>query len=99
MHEGEYSAVLGLNGIPGAAEDLHVARDVMLAELTNTRVHIAHISTARAVSLVREAKRRGLGGTSETTPHHFTLPDAKVLRNSYSTNTKMPPPLRSKTDL
>jgi dihydroorotase len=99
MHEGEYSAVLGLNGIPGAAEDLHVARDVMLAELTNARVHIAHISTARAVSLVREAKRRGLGVTCEVTPHHFTLTDSEVLRNSYSTNTKMAPPLRSKTDL
>src|SRR5262249_2829905 len=75
MHEGEYSALMGLNGLPGAAEDLHVARDITLAELTGARVHIAHISTARSVDLVRQAKRKGLAVTCEVTPHHFTLTD------------------------
>src|SRR5439155_24101515 len=72
MHEGEYSALLGLKGINAAAEDLHVARDIMLAEATGARVHIAHLSTARSVEFVREAKRRGLPVSCEVTPHHFT---------------------------
>ncbi|MEP7273502.1 MAG: dihydroorotase [Acidobacteriota bacterium] len=99
MHEGEYSALLGLKGMPGTAEDLHVARDIMLSELTGARVHIAHISTARAVSLVRDAKQRGLKLTCEVTPHHFTLTDAEVNTRGYDTNTKMAPPLRSEADL
>jgi dihydroorotase len=99
MHEGEYSALLGLKGLSGAAEDLHVARDIRLAELTGARVHIAHISTARSVDIVREAKRRGLAVTCEVTPHHFTLSDAEVYRRNYDTNTKMAPPLRSQSDL
>ncbi|MCW5970679.1 MAG: dihydroorotase [Blastocatellales bacterium] len=99
MHEGEYSALLGLRGMPGAAEDIQVARDVMLAELTGARVHIAHISTARSVEFVRGAKARGLAVTCEVTPHHFTLTDAEVHRSGYDTNTKMAPPLRSQTDV
>lgn len=99
MHEGEYSAVLGLKGMPGAAEDLQVSRDITLAEVTGARVHIAHISTARSVALVREAKRRGLKVTCEVTPHHFTLTDAEVSLRQYDTSTKMAPPLRSQTDL
>lgn len=99
MHEGEYSALLGLKGMPGAAEDIQVARDCMLAELTGARVHIAHISTARSVAFVREAKRRGLPVTCEVTPHHFTLTDAEVARRGFDTNTKMAPPLRSAADL
>jgi len=99
MHEGEYSALLGLKGINGAAEDLHVARDMMLAEATGARVHIAHISTARAVEFVRQAKQRGLPVSCEVTPHHFTLTDAEVHRRNYDTHTKMNPPLRSQADL
>jgi dihydroorotase len=99
MHEGEYSALMGLNGLPGAAEDLHVARDITLAELTGARVHIAHISTARSVDLVRQARRRGLAVSCEVTPHHFTLTDRDVYESGYDTNFKMAPPLRSQSDL
>ncbi len=99
MHEGEYSALLGLRGMSGAAEDLHVARDIRLAELTGARLHIAHISTAKSVALVREARSRGVTVTCEVTPHHFTLTDAEVHHSGYSTNTKMAPPLRPQQDL
>src|SRR5262252_106087 len=99
MHEGEYSALMGLNGLPGAAEDLHVARDITLAELTGARVHLAHISTARSVEMVRQAKRRGLAVTCEVTPHHFTLTDRDVYESGYDTNFKMAPPLRPQSDL
>src|SRR5262247_300268 len=99
MHEGDYSALLGLKGLPGAAEDLHVARDIMLAELTGARVHIAHIATARSVDLMRQAKRNGLAVTCEVTPHHFTLTDRDVYESGYDTNFKMAPPLRSQSDL
>ncbi|MDX2032487.1 MAG: dihydroorotase [Blastocatellia bacterium] len=99
MHEGEYSALMGLKGLPGAAEDLHVARDIMLAEITGARIHIAHISTERSVDLVRQAKRRGLAVTCEVAPHHFTLSDKDLFESGYDTNFKMAPPLRSQTDL
>jgi dihydroorotase len=81
------------------AEDLQVARDIMLAELTGARVHVAHISTARSVAFVREAKTRGVQITCEVTPHHFTLTDAEVQKRSYHTHTKMAPPLRSEKDV
>jgi len=99
MHEGEYSALMGLSGLPGAAEDLHVARDIALAELTGARVHIAHISTARSVEMVRQAKLRGLAVTCEVTPHHFTLTDRDVYESGYDTNFKMAPPLRPQSDI
>jgi dihydroorotase len=99
MSEGEYSALMGLNGLPGAAEELHVSRDITLAELTGARVHIAHISTARSVDMVRHAKRRGLTVTCEVTPHHFTLTDKDVYESVYDTDFKMAPPLRSQSDL
>jgi len=99
MHEGEYSALMGLNGLPGAAEDMHVARDITLAELTGARVHIAHISTARSVDMVRQAKQKGLAVTCEVTPHHFTLTDRAVYESCFDTNFKMAPPLRSQSDL
>jgi dihydroorotase len=99
MHEGEFSALMGLKGLPGAAEDLHVARDITLAELTGARVHIAHISTARSIDLVRQAKQRGLPVTCEVTPHHFTLTDEDVYRSGYNTDFKMAPPLRARADL
>jgi dihydroorotase len=88
-----------LIGLPGAAEDLHVARDITLAELTGARVHIAHISTARSVEMVRQAKQRGLAVTCEVTPHHFTLTDRDVYESGYDTNFKMAPPLRPQSDL
>ncbi len=99
MHEGKYSALLGLKGLSGAAEDLHVARDSRLAEMTGARVHIAHISTARSVDIMRDAKRRGLNVTCEVAPHHFTMTDADVYTRNFDTNTKMAPPLRTQEDL
>lgn len=96
MHEGRYSTLLGLKGMSSAAEESHVARDIMLAELTGARVHIAHISTAGSVEVVRRAKQRGLSVTCEVTPHHLALTDAAVV--GFDTNTKMSPPLRSEED-
>jgi dihydroorotase len=97
MNEGYNSTVLGLRGIPNASEDVMVARDITLAELTGTHLHIAHVSTRGAVRLIREAKRRGVKVTAEATPHHFTLTDKAVL--DYDTNAKMNPPLRSQEDV
>lgn len=93
MHEGYISTVLGLRGIPSAAEEVMVARNIILAELTGSPVHIAHISTAGSVRMVREAKKRGILVTAEATPHHFTLTDEAVV--GYDTATKVSPPLRS----
>lgn len=93
MHEGYWSTRLGLPGIPAAAEEVMVARDVILAELTGCRLHIAHVSTAGAVETIRLAKARGVKVSAEVTPHHFTLTDEEVA--SFSTNTKVSPPLRS----
>lgn len=96
MNEGRYSTLLGLKGMNNAAEQAHVARDIMLAELTGARVHIAHISTGRSVELVRRAKREGLAVTCEVTPHHLALTDLAVA--GFDTNTKISPPLRSEDD-
>jgi len=96
MNEGKVSTLLGLRGICCLAEDSHVSRDIMLAEATGAGVHIAHISTASSVEMVRQAKRRGLRVTCEVTPHHFALTDAAVI--GFDTNTKMNPPLRSEED-
>jgi dihydroorotase len=97
MHEGFVSTDLGLRGIPAAAEEIMVARDIALADLTGTAVHIAHVSTAAAVRLLRDAKARGVPVTGEVTPHHLLLTD-EALR-AYDTNAKMAPPLRSKRDV
>jgi len=97
MNEGIASTRLGLKGIPVASEDIMVARDIAIAELTGCRLHIAHISTGGAIELVRLAKNKGLKVTAEVTPHHFTLTDEAVI--GYNTNAKMNPPLRSKKDL
>ncbi|MBI4561120.1 MAG: dihydroorotase [Candidatus Rokubacteria bacterium] len=96
MHEGVVSTELGLKGIPAAAEEAMVARDIALAELTGTAVHIAHLSTAGGVRLVRDAKGRGIRVTAEVTPHHLLLTDEAV--RSYDPNAKMNPPLRGKRD-
>jgi dihydroorotase len=96
MNEGRYSTLLGLKGMSRAAEESHVARDIILAELTGARLHIAHISTAGAVEMVRRAKRRGIRVTCEVTPHHLALTDESVV--GFDTNTKMNPPLRTEED-
>lgn len=97
MNEGFQSARLGLGGMPAAAEDIMVARDIRLAEITGGRVHIQHISVARAVELVREGKRRGIQVTAEACPHHFTLTDECL--GGFDTNFKMNPPLRTAEDI
>lgn len=96
MHEGEISTRLGLKGIPAAAEEVMVARDIALARLTGGRLHLAHVSTAGSVSLVRHAKAEGVNVTAETCPHYFTLTDEELL--GYNTNFKVNPPLRGSKD-
>jgi dihydroorotase len=96
MNEGVVSTELGIPGAPAAAEDVMVARDILLAELTGAHVHIAHLSTAGAVRLVRDAKARGVRVTAEVTPHHLLLTEEAV--RGFDSNTKMNPPLRSKRD-
>ncbi|MCS7315587.1 MAG: dihydroorotase [Bryobacterales bacterium] len=96
MHEGEHSVRLGLRGIPSVAEDIMVARDLLLVELTGARLHVAHVSSARSLAMIAEAKRRGLPVTCEVTPHHIALTDAHLA--GYDSNFKMKPPLRSAAD-
>jgi dihydroorotase len=97
MNEGIVSTELGLPGIPSAAEDVMVARNLSLAELTGARLHLAHISTAGSVRMVREAKARGIKVTAEACPHHFTLTEEVV--RGYNTHAKMNPPLRTWQDV
>jgi len=97
MHEGYVSTLLGLKGIPASSEEVMVARDLLLAEETGCKLHIAHVSTAGSVRLVREAKARGIRVTAEVTPHHFTLTDEAVV--GYDTSTKVNPPLRTAFDV
>lgn len=96
MNEGAVSTRLGLKGIPAAAESIMVYREIALAELTGVPIHIAHVSTAESVALIRSAKERGVKVTAETAPHYFTLTDEAV--TGYNTNAKMNPPLRSSRD-
>ena len=97
MNEGLVSTELGLPGIPAAAEDVMVARNLSLSELTGARLHLAHISTAGSVRMVREAKARGIDVTAESCPHHFLLTEELV--RGYNTHAKMNPPLRTWTDV
>jgi len=97
MHEGVESVRLGLRGIPGSSEDVMVARDILLAEVTGARYHVAHISSRHSVEMVAFAKLKGLPVTSEATPHHLTLTDAGMI--PYDSNYKMKPPLRSASDV
>jgi dihydroorotase len=97
MNEGAVSFRLGLKGIPAAAEEVMVARDIALVERTGGRLHVAHVSTAGSIHLIREAKARGLPVSAEATPHHFTLTEEAV--SSYDTNAKMNPPLRTAADV
>ena len=97
MNEGFVSTVLGLPGIPRVAEEVMVARDIMLAELAESKLHIAHVSTAGSVELVRSAKEKGIRVSAETAPHYFSITDEEV--RSFSTNTRVNPPLRTAHDL
>jgi len=99
MHEGAVSTRLGLPGQPAIGEAAAVARDLLVAEVAQGRLHVAHLSTARSLALVREARVRGLAVTCEVTPHHLTLTDEEVARSGFSTNLKMNPPLREPQDL
>lgn len=96
MNEGLVATRLGLTGIPNAAEDVMISRDLILAELTGGRLHIQHVATRRGVEMIREARSRGVRVTAEATPHHFALTDEAV--DAYRTNAKMNPPLRSTED-
>jgi len=97
MHEGNVSARLGLRGWPRVAEDVIIARDILLTEYTKARYHAAHVSTLGAVRILREAKSRGIDATAEVTPHHLLLTDASVI--GYDTACKVNPPLREAEDV
>ncbi len=97
MNESAVSTRLGLPGIPGLSEDIIVSRDILIAEFTGAKLHIAHISTARSVALVREAKKRGVRVTCEVMPHHFVLNDETI--SAYAPDYKMNPPLRTQADV
>jgi len=97
MNEGLVSTILGLPGIPNVAEDLIVMRDILMAEFTGAKIHIAHISSKNAVEFVRQAKKKNIQITAEATPHHFTLTDESL--KTYDTNFKMNPPLRTNEDV
>jgi dihydroorotase len=96
VHEGLVATQLGLRGIPSASEAAMVARDLLLAELTGARLHVAHVSAAESVRLIREARSRGVRVSCEASPHHFTLTEEAVL--GFKTHAKMNPPLRSESD-
>ncbi len=97
INEGYVSTVLGLAGIPAAAEEVMVARDIILAEMTGASLHIAHVSTSGSVELIRRAKSKGINLSAETAPHYFTLTDEEV--RSFDTNLRVNPPLRTVRDL
>src|SRR5207244_12522621 len=97
MHEGLVSTRLGLKGIPAAAEEIMVGRDILLAQLTGGHVHLCHVSTRGSVELIRRAKEQGIRVTAEVTPHHLTLTDHAC--ESYDTHAKMNPPLREAGDI
>jgi dihydroorotase len=103
INEGQMSAKLGLKGIPAAAEEVMVARDLTLAKQTRARLHIAHASTKGSVELIRRAKEEGISVTAEVTPHHLTLTEERIMgkasNESFDTNAKVNPPLRTKEDV
>jgi len=103
INEGRVSAKLGLKGIPAAAEEVMVARDLTLAKLTRARLHIAHASTKGSVELIRRAKEEGISVTAEVTPHHLTLTEERIMGKAsnepFDTNAKVNPPLRTKEDI
>lgn len=98
MHEGTVSSILGLRGIPSVAEEAMISRDLMILKITGGRLHIAHVSTAGSVDLLRRAKAEGLNVTAEVTPHHLLLTDRLVKNSGYNTSTRVNPPLRTEND-
>ena len=99
MNEGRVSTRLGLDGTPGIAEEVMIARDILLAEYTGGHIHVAHISTKEGVDLVRKGKAKGVNVTTEVCPHHFDLTDEEIDRQKFDTNFKMHPPLRTQEDV
>jgi len=99
MNEGDVSTKLGLDGTPGIAEETMIARDILLAEFTGGHIHVAHISTRKAVDLIRKAKEEGVNVTTEVCAHHFDLTDEEVEKRDFDTNVKMHPPLRTQDDV
>jgi len=99
MNEGEVSTRLGLDGTPGIAEETMIARDILLAGFTGGHVHVAHISTRKAVDLIRQAKKDGIHVTTEVCAHHFDLTDEEIEKRKFDTNVKMHPPLRTQDDV
>lgn len=99
MNEGKVSTRLGLDGTPGIAEEVMIARDILLAEYTGGHIHVAHISTRKAVDQVREAKKKGINVTTEVCTHHFDLTDEEIEKTNFNTNFKMHPPLRTQDDV
>ncbi|MEQ9308433.1 MAG: dihydroorotase [Balneolaceae bacterium] len=99
MNEGAVATRLGLDGTPGIAEEVMIARDILLAEYTGGHIHVAHISTKEGVDLVRKGKAKGVNVTTEVCPHHFDLTDEEIDRQKFDTNFKMHPPLRTQVDV
>ncbi len=99
MHEGAVSARLGVPPVPALSEEVMVARDLLIAEYTGGHLHVAHITMAKSVDMIRQAKARGINVTAETCPHHFVLTDEAVETTAFSTNVKMHPPLRTRADV
>jgi dihydroorotase len=107
MNDGWVSARLGLKGMPKASEEIMIARDILLSQMTSAKLHIAHVSTAGSVELIKRAKEKGVAVTAEVTPHHLTLTEARVMgvepinneRLAYDTNAKVNPPLRTEEDI
>lgn len=99
MNEGEVATRLGLEGTPGIAEEVMIARDILLAEYTGGHIHVAHISTRNAVDLIRQAKKKGINVTTEVCTHHFDLTDEEIDTQHFDTNFKMHPPLRTQDDV
>lgn len=97
INEGYYSTILGLTGMPNLAEEIMIARDISLAELTGAKIHITHLTTKKSVELIREAKKKGLDISCDVTPHHLTLTEECLI--SYDTNLKVNPPLRASLDI
>lgn len=99
MHEGKVSALLGLRGMAREKEEISVSRDMLLAKLTGGHVHIAHVSSAYSLKIIKMAKEDGIKITCEATPHHFTFTDEEIAKNRYDSNFKMSPPLREISDV
>lgn len=99
MNEGKVATRLGLDGTPGIAEEVMIARDILLAEYTGGHIHVAHISTKEGVDLVRQAKKKGIKVTTEVCTHHFDLTDEEIEKQHFDTNFKMHPPLRTQEDV